>query len=74
MGGDIIGEIQLGSERELYRYINHYAVVTKASSKIILVQVYTIFALPDYSSEVIERHQNLFYRRLIHLALEFDVH
>ena len=54
MGGDIIGEIQLGSERELYRYINHYAVVTKASSKIILVQVYTIFALPDYSCEVIE--------------------
>ena len=30
-------------------------------SKIILVQVYIIFALPDYySSEVIERHQNLF--------------
>ena len=26
MGGDI-GEIQLGSERELYKYINHYAVV-----------------------------------------------
>ena len=36
MGGDI-GEIQLGSERELYKYNNHYAVVvTKASSKIIL--------------------------------------
>ena len=43
MGGNI-GEIQLGSERELYKYINHYAVVTKASSKIILVQVYIIFA------------------------------
>ena len=55
MGGDI-GEIQLGSERELHKYTNHYAVVvTKASSKIILVQVYIIFALPDYSSsEVIE--------------------
>ena len=52
MGGDI-GEIQLGSEREPYKYINHYeVVVTKASSKIILVQVYIIFALPDYSSEV----------------------
>ena len=39
MGGDI-GEIQLSSERELYKYINHYAVVvTKACSKIILVQV-----------------------------------
>ena len=34
--------------------------------------MYIIFALPDYSSEVIERHQNLFYVRLIHLALEFD--
>ena len=30
MGGDI-GEIQLGSERELYKYINHYAVVKKKS-------------------------------------------
>ena len=40
MGGNI-GEIQLGSERViLYKYINHYAVETKASSKIILVQVY----------------------------------
>ena len=56
MGGDI---------GEIYKYINHYAVVTKASSKIILVQVYIIFALPDYSSEIIERHQNLFYGRLI---------
>ena len=61
MGGDI-RENQLGSERELYnKYINHYyAVVTKASSKITLVQVYIIFALlPDYSSEVVERHQTL---------------
>ena len=73
MGGDI-GEIQIGSERELYKYINHYSVVTKATSKIILVQVYIIFALPNYSSEVIERHQKLFYGRLIHLALEFDIH
>ena len=64
MGGDIVGEIQLGSERELYKYINHYAVVKKKYSKIILVQVYIIFALPDYSSEVIERHQNLFYGRV----------
>ena len=66
--------MQLGSERELYKYINHYAVVTKASSKIILVQVYIIFALPGYSSEVIKRHQNLFNGRLIHLALEFDIY
>ena len=41
MGGDIGEIIQSGSERELYKYVNHYAVVTKASinSKIILVQV-----------------------------------
>ena len=58
MGGDIIGE-KTRSERELYKFINHYTVVTKASSKIILVQVYIIFALPDYSSELIERHQNI---------------
>ena len=45
-----------GNVGEIYKYINHHAVVTKASSKIILVQVYNIFALPDYSSEVIERH------------------
>ena len=48
MGGGI-GEIQLGSERELYKYINHYAVVKKKKekkySKIILVQVNIIFAL-----------------------------
>ena len=75
MGGDI-GEIQLGSERELYKYINHYVVVKreKKDSKIILVQVNIIFALPDYSSGVIERHQKLFYGRLINLALEFDIH
>ena len=32
MGGDI-GEIQLGSERELYKYINHYAVIKKKRKK-----------------------------------------
>ena len=32
MGGDV-GEIELiGSERELYKYINHYAVVKKKTS------------------------------------------
>ena len=37
MGGDI-GEIHLGSERELYnKYINHYAEVKKKYSKIILI-------------------------------------
>ena len=50
------------------------AVVKKKFSKIILVQVYIIFALPDYSSEVIERHQHLLHGRLINLALEFDIH
>ena len=34
-----IGEFHFGSKRELYKYINHYAVVIKASNKIILVQV-----------------------------------
>ena len=47
MGGDI-GEISLGSEREIYKYINHYVVVKKKRrnkySKIILVQVNIIFA------------------------------
>ena len=78
MGGDI-GEFQLGSERELYKYINHYVVPGSKKrkrrnkySKVILVQVSIIYAPPDYSSEVIERHQNLFYGRLINLALEFD--
>ena len=78
MGGDIVGEIQLGSERELYKYINHYQVCSSKKenkcNKIIVVQVNIIFALPDYSSEVVERHQNLFYGRLINLALEFDIH
>ena len=61
MGGDI-GEIQLGSERELYnKYINHYA---KYSKIILVIQVYIIFALPDYSSEAIERHQKIFYGRV----------
>ena len=32
MGGDI-GEIQLGSERELYKYISHYAVIKKKEKK-----------------------------------------
>ena len=46
MGGNTgTGKIQLGSERELHEYINHYAVVTKTSSKIILVQGYNIFGL-----------------------------
>ena len=47
MGGDK-GEILLGSERELYKYIDHYAVVTKASSKIILVQVYQVHYIMAY--------------------------
>ena len=60
MGGNT-GEIQIGSERELYKYINHQAGTTKASSKIILLQMYNIFRLligvPDYStSEVIEKN------------------
>ena len=55
MGGNP-GEIEIGSERGLYKYINHQAGTTKkASTIIILVQMYNIFRLlivvPDYSSE-----------------------
>ena len=42
MGGNT-GKIQIGSERELYKYINHQAGTTKASTRIILVQMYNIF-------------------------------
>ena len=53
MGGNT-GDIQIGSERELYKYINHRARTTKASTRIILIQMYNIFRLligvPDYSS------------------------
>ena len=47
-------EIQLGSERELYRYVNHQAGTTKASTRIIWVHMHNIFRLligvPDHSS------------------------
>ena len=56
------GEIQKGSERELYKHINHHAGTTKASTSIILVQMYNIFRLligvPDYSREAIEKNKN----------------
>ena len=57
MGGNI-GEIQIGSERDLYKYNNHQAGTTKASTRIILVQMYNnIFRLLtgslDYSSNVV---------------------
>ena len=43
IGGNT-GEIQIGSERELYKYIiNHQAGTTKASTRIVLVQMYSIF-------------------------------
>ena len=62
MGGDT-GEIEIGSERGLYKYINHQAGTTKASTRIILVQVYNIFRLligvPDYSSESYREKQKL---------------
>ena len=54
MGGNATGEIEIGSERGLYKYINHQAGTTKASTRMILVQMYNIFRLligvPDYSS------------------------
>ena len=65
MGGNT-GEIQIGSERELYnKYINHQAGETKASTRIIvLVQMmYNIFRLligvPGYSSESYREKQKL---------------
>ena len=62
MGGNT-GEIEIGSERGLYKYINHQAGTTKASTRIILVQVYNIFRLligvPDYSSESYREKQKL---------------
>ena len=61
MGGNT-GEIQIGSESELYKYINQ-AGTTKASTIIILVQMYNIFRLlievPDYSSESYREKQKL---------------
>ena len=60
MGGNT-GEIQIGSERELYKYINHQAGTTKASTNIILLQMYNIFRLlievPDYGSESYREEQ-----------------
>ena len=63
MGGNT-GEIQIGSERELYKYINHQAGTTKArSTRILLIQMYKIFRLligvPDYSSESYREKQKL---------------
>ena len=62
MGGNT-GEIQIGSERELYKYINDQAGTTKASTKIMLVQMYNIFRLligvRDYSSESYREKQKL---------------
>ena len=62
MGGNT-GEIEIGSERGLYKYINHQAGTTKASTRIILVQMYNIFGLligvPDDSSESYRKEQKL---------------
>ena len=61
MGGNT-GEIQLESERELYKY-NSQERTTKASTRIILIKIYNIFRLligvPDYSSESLREKQNL---------------
>ena len=54
MGGNTTGEIEIGSDRGLYKYINHQAGTTKASTRMILLQMYNIFrvfmGVPDYSS------------------------
>ena len=72
MGGDI-GIFNRVREGALQVHSSLFSSNKSKYGKIILVHVYIIFALPDYSSEVIERLQNLFYGRLIHLALKFDV-
>ena len=62
MGGNT-GEIEIGSERGLYKYINHQAGTTKASTRIILVQMYNIFRLSigvsDYNIESHREKQKL---------------
>ena len=62
MGGNT-GEIQIGSERGLYQYINQAGTTKKASTRIILIQMYNIFRLligvPDYSSESYREKQKL---------------
>ena len=49
MGGNT-GEIQIGSEMELYKYVNNKAGTTKASTRIVLVQMNNIFRLLNRSS------------------------
>ena len=60
--GSNTGEIQIGSDRELYQYINHQAGTTKASTRIIFIHMYIIFRLligvPDYSSESYRENKN----------------
>ena len=62
MGGNT-SEIEIGSERGLYKYIYHQARTTKARTIIILVQMYNIFRLligvPDYSSESYREKQKM---------------
>ena len=51
MGGNTTGEIEIGSERGLYKYIDQ-AETTKQVLfiRMILVQIYNKFRVPDYSS------------------------
>ena len=62
MGGNT-GEIEIGSERGLYKYINQ-AGTTKASTRIILVQMYDTFFLNpkcNYSPALQEDKMELVY-------------
>ena len=69
MGGNT-GETKKRSERELYKYINHQAGTTKASTIIIFVQMYNIFRLlvgvPDYSIESYREKQKLKFMFISH--------
>ena len=62
MGGNT-REIQIGSGRELYQYIDHQAGTTKASTRIIFIQMYNIFRLligvPDCGSESYREKEKL---------------
>ena len=62
MGGNT-GKIKIWLERELCQYINHQAGITKASTRIIFIQMYNIFKLligvPDYSSESYREKQKM---------------
>ena len=60
MGGNT-GEIQKGSERKLYKYVNHQAGTTKASTRINYISTDAQYiGVPDHSTTVshVEKYIN----------------